>query len=301
MNKKSYLMKSKINATLDLIVEHNKLNTRLPTDTELAKLLKIGRSTVIDVISYLSDIKIIHRTRQHKNILRPPKPSDYFNLDNAYSSKYKQIETFFINFIMSSELKPGDRFSELELAKKSSCSTGTVREFLNKFSSYRLIEKMPRSQWKVMALDRDLILELTSSREMIAIRAITDLLKLPSDSIVKDELRFLLVKHQYLLDNFETHYIEFNELECILHLVILQASNNRFASSFFDKIFFVGTFYELWSTKNKSERVKIAIKQCIELIKYLLADDIINSILTMKAYINTTQINLLNSLKQLNT
>lgn len=299
MRERTYLVKSTINLTLDLVVKALNDNTCLLNDIELAKLFKISRSTIREVVSYLLNNKIIERLGKHKIILRAPEEVDYFSLEVTDVSKERQIEIFFLNLIMSGELMPGARFSESELAQKSGCTTITVREFLNRFSSYALIEKVPRSGWKVVELDESLILELTSFREMVELRSISDLLKLPADNPVWDSLRTLLIQHQEIKNDFDTRYMEFPELDKRLHFTILNTSKNRYTNKFYDIVFFICNYYFLWDKQDKLESIRIAIDEHIDLLSHMISFNNADSILTMKTHMSSTQKNLLNCVNDL--
>ncbi|WP_019028958.1 GntR family transcriptional regulator [Colwellia piezophila] len=298
---RTYLIKSTINNLLNLIVMAEKNGSNLISDIKLCKLFNVSRSTIREVIFWLCDEQIIQRTKKYKIILRQPKACDYFYLDNNERSKYDRIETFFINQLMSGDLLPGDKFSELELSKKSGCTTSTIREFLNRFSRNCLIEKIPRSGWKVVELDEELIIELTEFREMLEINSILNLLKLSRDNHIWDVFRDILCQHQQVRDDFDERHSEFHQLDRRFHCAIQQASKNRFTNKFFDIVFLVCHYYSLWDKKGKLAATKIALDQHIELLTYLLSHDGVNAILTMKTVMQSTQKNLLVCVKILNT
>lgn len=123
MNEKTYLMKSTINSILDLIVATKQNGTELASFNVLCSQLKVSRTTVTEAICYLRELHIIDPKKNGKTILRMPNSSDYFDLESCKPSKEVEIEEFFLDLIMSGNLMPGDKFSELELSKKSGCTT----------------------------------------------------------------------------------------------------------------------------------------------------------------------------------
>jgi DNA-binding GntR family transcriptional regulator len=300
MNEKTYLIKLTINSILKIIVTAEKNGTELFSDNELCKILKVGRTSVSEAISYLCDEQIIERKKNGKTILRLPQDSDYFDLDSCKPTKQCQIEAFFLNLIMSGDLMPGDKFSELELAKNSGCTTTTVREFLTGFSSNGLIVKIPRSGWKIVELDEELIVELTEFRGMVEKSSINKLLKLSQDNPVWDVFRDILIQHQEVRDDFEQRYGEFHQLDKRFQRAIQDASKNRFTNKFFDFALFISHYYFLWNKDGKLASIKIAIEQQIELLTYLLSRDVVNVILVMEKHMKATRKNLLVCVKNIN-
>lgn len=293
MKPKTYLVKLTINNILDGITNAIKDNTYLLSDSALAESFNVSRATIRVAIAYLIDMKIIRRSAQHKIILRRPQKADYFVLDLEDSTKEIQIEKFFLKLIMSEKLKPGDRISELELANQSGCTTITIREFLIRFSSNGLIEKIPRCGWKITELNEKIIRELTVFREMLELRLIGELFKLPKENPVWGALRNILIKHQELKDNFETHYMDFIELDRRLHFTILQATKNRYVTKFYGNVFFICSYYFLWEKQDKVQNIRSALDEHIELLSHILSNNNADSILTMKAHMSSTQKNLL--------
>lgn len=299
MNEKTYLIKLTINGLLGIIATANNNGSDLLSDNELCKALKVGRTTVAEAISYLCDEQIIERKKNGKTILRLPQDSDYFELDSCNPTKQSQIEAFFLNLIMSGELMPGDKFSELDLSKKSGCTTITVREFLTKFSSNGLIQKIPRSGWKVVELDEELIVELIEFRGMVEQSSVNKLLKLSQDNPVWDVFRDILMQHQEVRDDFEQRHNEFHQLDERFQRAIRDASKNRFTNKFFDFALFISHYYFMWNEDGKLTNIKIAIEQQIELLTYLLSRDVVNVILVMERHMKATRKNLLACVKTL--
>lgn len=301
INEKTYLIKLTINNILNLVVTAEEKSTYLMTDNELAKLLEVSRTTIREALQYLCDKQIIERTKQGKTILRTPTADDFYDIDSCEPSKDSQIETFFMNLLMSGELKPGDKFFELELSKQSGCTTITVREFLNRFANNGLIEKIPRSGWRVVELDESLILELIEFKRILEMSSINKLLQLSPDNPIWEVFREILIQHQNVRDNFAKRHGEFQQLEKQFHGAIQQVSKNRFTNRFFDLVLFVRHYYFLWGNKGKLTGIKIAIEQQIELLTHLLRRDVVNAVLTVEKNLFFSQESLLNSVKNLNT
>ena len=67
--------------------------------------------------------------------------------------------------------RPGTSINELELARQFGVGTTGIREFLNRFQSFGLIEKRPNSGWLFKGFTTGFALELFEIREMFELRS----------------------------------------------------------------------------------------------------------------------------------
>ncbi len=278
---------------LQLIIELPAGENVMANDIELTKLLNISRTTVRSCVEYLNEQGIVKREGPNKIVLRQPEEADFFDIKNKNSSKDIQIEKYFLNLINTGQLVPGDRFSELSLAKNSGCTTITVREFLIKFSNNGLIEKIPRGRWKMVKFDEEFARELVAFREMVEMRAITELLKLPKDHPVWQELKELLIKHQEVSHDMENRYMEFPDLDRALHLIILKSAHNRFTQQFFDIVSFVCHYHYQWDKTGEIERFTVAINEHIDLLNNLITYNNAGAIMSLERHLQTAETTLL--------
>ncbi|MFT5004374.1 MAG: DNA-binding GntR family transcriptional regulator, partial [Flavobacteriales bacterium] len=127
----------------------------MANDIELTKLLNISRTTVRAYVERLCETGLIKRDGPNKVVLGKTSADDFYDIKDKNSTKDVQIEKYFLELINTGQLLPGDRFSELSLAKNSDCTAITVREFLIKFSNNGLIEKIPRGRWRMVKFDEE--------------------------------------------------------------------------------------------------------------------------------------------------
>ena len=265
----------------------------MANDIQLTKLLSISRTTVRACVEHLCEIGMIKRDGPNKLVLRQPNESDFFDIKDKISTKDVQIEKYFLNLINTGQLLPGVLFSELSLAKNSGCTTITVREFLIKFSNNGLIEKIPRGRWKMVKFDEEFARELIAFREMVEMRALTELLKHPKSSQVWQELQELLFKHQEVRADMENRYMEFPDLDRELHLIIQRSAKNRFTQQFFDIVSFVCHYHYQWDKTGELERFTIAIDEHIDLLNNLIIHNNAGAILSMEKHLNSAESTLL--------
>jgi GntR family transcriptional regulator, transcriptional activator for L-galactonate catabolism len=292
----SYLIQQSINKMLDLITQTlNEKKSDLPNDLALSRDFEVSRTSIRTVIDHLCENGLLRREGNKKIILRAPKTKDYFDISNEPSTKEEQFEKFFLSLINTGKLLPGDRFSELDLAKKSNCITITVREFLIKFSHTGLIQKRPREQWQMVEFDEQFASELVSFRKILEMTSIRALLERPTEDPVWQELETLLKEHKELLNHMETHYNDFPALDARLHRVIQNCSGNRFINQFFNIVTFVCHYHYQWDKTDEKERNTTAVMEHIDLLTKLLSRDISGSIMSLENHLNTAQKTLMRS------
>lgn len=278
---------------LKMVVDLPEGQNIMANDIELTKALGISRTTVRACVEHLIEIGLIKRDGPHKVVLRQPLKKEYFDIENKNSTKDEQIEKYFLNLINTGQLLPGDRFSELNLAQNSDCTTITVREFLIKFSNNGLIEKIPRGRWKMVKFDQEFARELVSFRQMVEMRAITELLNLPKDNPVWQELTELLAKHKEVRADMENRYLEFPDLDKALHYKIKAGSKNRFTNQFYDIVSFVCHYHYQWDKTGELERFTAAIDEHIDILNNLVTHNTAGAILSMERHLDSAEKTLL--------
>jgi len=292
----TYLFKQSINRMLQHIEALPEGQSVMANDIELTKLLGISRTTVRSCIEHLCEIGLVKRDGVNKVVLRKPVPDDYFDIKDTNSTKDAQIEKYFLGLINTGQLLPGDRFSELSLSKSSGCTTITVREFLIKFSNNGLIEKIPRGRWRMVKFDKDFARELVSFRHMVEMKAITDLLKVPKEDPIWEELNDLLIQHKEVRADMENRYLEFPDLDKALHHKIKQSTRNRFIDQFYDIVSFVCHNHYQWDKTGELERFTVAIDEHIDLLNNLVTHNTAGSVLSMEKHLGTAEETLLRSI-----
>lgn len=295
MAKTSYLIQNTVNQILDITSECYAQNTPLPTDLTLAKTIDVSRTSIRRAVDILCDNDVLYRDGTVKHIFRKPKKEDYFKLNIEEESKEKQFEAYFLNLIHSGQLQPGDKFSELDLAKKSGCITITVREFLIRFSHMGLIEKKPRSQWQMVKFTADFARELIEFRKILEMAALRSLLERPEGDSVWEQLGELLREHKALLRDIDNRFNDFPALDSRLHNIIQNCSGNRFIGQFFEIVKFICHYHYQWDKSDELERNQIAAQEHINLIENLLARDLTGSIISLERHLQTAHQTLLSS------
>ncbi len=295
MSNKTYLIKNTINGMLKLINDLPDGQITMQNDIKLTKLLNVSRTTVRACVDHLIEAGIIEREGPSKVVLRQPSKEDYFEVSDAESSKEVVIESFFLDLINTGKLLPGDKFSELELAQNSGCTTNTVREFLIKFSNYGLINKSPRARWEMVEFDEQFARELISFRQMVEMNSISELMKLSDNHPIWEKFAALLQKHIAVQKDIENRYLEFPDLDRAMHLLIQDASKNRFATQFFEIASFICHYHYQWDKQGEFERIQVALSEHIDILNNLVTRNVSGSIMSLEKHLITARKTLMRS------
>jgi DNA-binding GntR family transcriptional regulator len=289
VSRKSFLFQKIVNTLLDTIESDYEIGGFLSSDSSLATQLNVSRTTIRKVIEHLDNEGVVSKVDSTKAILKKPSDQDYFNLDQQDKPKNKLVEEYFLMLIQRGDIKPGDRFSELELARQSNSNTIAVREFLIRFSRFGLIEKNPRSQWQMKMFDEPFVDQLYEVRHLFEMHALSNFMLLPEDSLCWLKLKSLLEEHQVLLNRIDTHYEDFPKLDQRLHTLLQQGKPNQFINEFYDVISFVFHYHYQWDKTHEKERATLAAQEHIEIMSNILMKNYRGATLALEKHLNTAK------------
>lgn len=269
----------------------------LPSEPDIAAELGVSRSTARAILMRLSEIGIIQWNKREKTVLRQPTPKDLFP-EQETSSLHDIIERSFMLRILSDEAQPGMQINELELAREIGTGTTSVREFLIRFSRFGLIEKRPNSHWKLKGFTREFALELADVREMFELHSASEFGRLPADHPAWASLAEIRQEHEWLIENFDTNYRDFSQLDERFHLLIHRASNNRFIADFYDVIAIVFHYHYQWNKAFARERNARAITEHLDYIDALVSRDVARIDAACRNHLGSARQTLLQSIPQ---
>jgi DNA-binding GntR family transcriptional regulator len=259
------------NRSLDL-VQSLGLGEDLPPETELAARLDASRTTVRAVLEHLDATGVIRWDGRSKTIIRLPVPPDYFAEQETLSAT-ERVETAFMEYILSGDLKPGAILRESELAREFAVSHSAIREYLIRFSRFGLIEKKPNRHWVLNGFTRDFAIEVFDVREMFELRALRDLLARPLDAATTAELTALATQHKALLGRIDDDFLRFPRLDERFHKLITSRLHNRFVDDFFDLVSLIFHFHYRWNKTHEKDRNRFAAIEHLAVIEALLTSD----------------------------
>ncbi len=289
---------SSINELLDAI-NKKLLTSPFPSQSMLAEMFDISRTTVRHTLEYLIEKKIIEKRGEHFYIIRSPQESDFF--ETQAGSSDKQITLFekaFYQMIQQRELLPGDSFTELQLAKKTNVNSSVVREFLVDFSRYGLIQNIRRGQWDMMKFSHEYAEKLFEFRELLETNALTHFLNLPEGDHRWILAKELLMKHRALRDTVTINYRELSQLDHELHSLILSGANNPFFTQALEIITVIFHFQYQWDESDLRERNILAIEEHMTILSALISRNDLVAMNELRRHLDTAKRTMINSIQR---
>ncbi len=277
-------------------LSEQRVKAPIASENVLKQKLGASRTTVRKALEELQRRKIVTGISGDRHLVRLPKKQDYFP-DGETVATSSQIENKFMEWILRGDRKPGDVVNGLELARQFGVSTNAIREYLNRFSRFGLIERRPNSSWIIRGFTREFALELFEVRELFETRSAMAFATQSENSPVWKTLRKLEAEHRALLPNIKNSYHDFSGLDERFHRLINNASNNRFIVDFYDVISLIFHYHYQWNKVDEKQRNRFAIMEHLDYIEALLSRDPKRIELACKTHLNSARKTLLASIK----
>ncbi|MBB5754190.1 GntR family transcriptional regulator [Prosthecomicrobium pneumaticum] len=244
----------------------------LPSETALADRLGVSRTTVRAGLGRLAEAGILAVDGRAKAVKRAPRADEFFP-EAETTSTAVLVERAFMAIIERGDFRPGHPVNELDFARRIGTSTSAVREFLMRFSRFRLIEKRPRGGWVLKGVTKSFATELADIREMYEYFSVRAFLELPKEHALWQKLDRLEARHHELAAAIDTRWPEFSDLDDAFHRTIHEASSNRFIHDFYDIISFIFHYHYQWKKQDERRRNASAIAEHLAYIDALRAGD----------------------------
>ncbi|MEJ7693551.1 GntR family transcriptional regulator [Daejeonella sp.] len=284
------------NKLLNYIEDFDDVPCGLPAASALIKDLDVSRTTFQKLIDILIKKGIVRQDGLYKIVLRKPGPDDYYSVESMGNSKADLVEKQIIKKLSSYELKPGDRFSELEIANELKTNTIITREALFKIAQSGIIKKHPRQKWEVVEFSPRLIEEIAEIRKMYERHAIQKMRIESKTSPIWKELTILEKKHVSLLKKTSVDASEMRDIERAFHTTIIDASHNRFIKKSYTSIFTL-IFFHLGQIEYDQQKIETVLKHHLTILQALLEHDFIKAQESMEMHLDYAK----NSMTNINT
>ncbi len=278
------VFKRAFNDALDLV---SKLGDGelIPSENSLSVRLGVSRTTVRKVLSTLAARgivtgnarqRVVHAT--HKKLKRFPQAETV--------PLAAQVEKRFMEWMLRDNARPGTAINELDLARRFGVATTGIREFLNRFQRFGLIEKRPNAGWVFKGFTADFALQLFEIREMFELRSARAFAALPPESQMWQALENLRVEHLALLREIEHRYHDFSDLDSRFHRLVNSAAPNRFIDDFYDIITLIFHYHYQWNKQDERQRNEVAIREHLTYIEALLGQSVSMVELACRAHLS---------------
>jgi DNA-binding GntR family transcriptional regulator len=263
--------KGTYNSVLDILAQA-RIGEPLPSENALASSLQASRTTVRKVLEGLDSRGILTGPPRSRVLSRRPAQADYYQQAETVATA-AQVEKKFMEWMLRGDRKPGDTVNGLDLARQFGVSTNAVREYLNRFGRFGLIERRPNSSWIFRGFTREFALELFEIREIFEMRSALAFARQPESAPAWKTLGKLEAEHRELMLDLGSRYHDFSDLDDRFHRLINAASKNRFVLDFHDIISLIFHYHYQWSKARERERNEVAIAEHLDYIAALFSRD----------------------------
>ena len=275
------------------------LPSPLPSQSALAEMYNISRTTVRHILSHLCERGVLRQSGQDYQILRQPEMQDGFDGSSASLAEQNRLfEQAFYTMINQRQLRAGESFSELQLARAAGVSPVVVREYLLKFGRYNLIENEKRGQWSMKQFDQRYAEQLFELREMLETHALQHFLNLPADDPRWLSAKTLLERHRMLRDSIGDSFRMFSQLDRDFHALLLSAADNIFFNQSLEIISVIFHFHYQWDESDLKQRNIIAIDEHMTILSALLCRSDLDATCALRNHLHTAKESMIRSIQQ---
>jgi DNA-binding GntR family transcriptional regulator len=263
--------KRAFNAAIDMIRPMAE-GAALGSESQLAAALLVSRTTVRKILTTLEDRGLVQQGDGVRR--RTGRPVDDHKFPEAETIAISsQVEKRFLEWMLRDDAKPGTTINELDLARRFGVATNVVREFLNRFQRFGLIEKRIGSGWEFRGFTVSFARELFDIREMFEMRSARAFAALPEGSPLWAQLEDVRVAHVALLQDIDARFHDFSELDSRFHRLINSVLPNRFIDSFYEIITMIFHYHYQWNKHDERARNEVAAQEHLAFIDALQACD----------------------------
>lgn len=251
--------KRAFNDTLSLVAELGD-GASLPSENRLSARLGVSRTTVRKILTSLDSRGVVGGHGRERFVQSADAALARFPEAETVSMS-EQVEQRFMEWMLRDNAQPGTSINELELARRFGVATTGIREFLNRFQRFGLIEKRPNAGWVFKGFTASFARELFEIREMFELRSALAFAALPATSPQWQRLDALREDHVALLQDIERRYHDFSDLDSRFHRLINTAAPNRFIDDFFDLITLIFHYHYQWNKRDERQRNAVAVRE----------------------------------------
>ncbi len=287
------VFKRAFNDALDLISRLGD-GEPLPSENALRSRLDVSRTTVRKIIATLVARGVVTGGGRQRSVRSILDRTQRFPEAETVSAA-AQLEKKFMEWMLRENTLPGTTINELELARRFGVATTGIREFLNRFQRFGLIEKRPNGGWVLNGFTASFAVELFEIREMFELRSALAFARLPESSPLWRQIETLREEHLSLLGEIHRRYHDFSDLDSRFHRIINSAVRNRFIDGFYDIFTLIFHYHYQWNKRDERQRNEVAIREHLAYIEALLSHEPVLVELACRAHLSSARDTLLRS------
>jgi DNA-binding GntR family transcriptional regulator len=272
------------------------LGSDIGSEPTWAETLSVSRTTVRAVLRALMSTGLIGVEGRRKVLKRQPTPQDYFPQSETEQVS-AVVEKHFMRWILDGDCKPGQQINGLELARQFGVSTSAIRDYLNRFSQFGLLERRRSGSWAFKGFTKAFAEELFEVREMFELRSAQRFIAIPEHDPAWSKLAHIEQEHLVLQKDADARFKDFSELDERFHRLINDASRNRFIVGFYDVISMIFHYHYQWNKRDEKERNIAAMREHLVYIAALRSRDRALAMESCRAHMATARATLMDSIR----
>jgi DNA-binding GntR family transcriptional regulator len=253
------------NRLVDVLVALPK-DAPVPPVFRLAREFGVSRTLIYGALERAKEFELVDKTGEMVLPGRRSKSATgKFTLHTEASSESERVQEEFLRMVRCGQLRPGQYFTEAEIAREADSATVTVREALLALSQSQIITKQARRSWRVVPLTAERIAWATEARLLVECHALKSLFEAPDDNPVWAQLRDLQERHRVYRETPEPKYEEFYELDREFHCTLYRTLKNEYLRAFEE----VMSFFVLLQSQGAKLQPNIFFTACSDHLKII--------------------------------
>ncbi|MEN8832237.1 MAG: GntR family transcriptional regulator [Pacificibacter sp.] len=278
------------------VCKRMEIGDELPSENAMASTLGVSRTVVRSILERFKDQALISINARQKLLMRRPTKDDLLET-RATLLGIEELESQFLEWVLRMDVPAGEVLNVAQLSQHFSVAPHTLQEFLSSLSRFGIVERRARGGWVLHGFTLDYAIELSDFRNLLELNAVKQLIALPEDHDIWNQLEVLEQEHLDLLQSIETAYHDFSKLDEKFHMAINSIVNNRFVAEFQKVISLVFHYHFQWNKADEKLRNTAAIGEHLEYIRALRSRDLAAATQAAQNHLSTSKRTLVNSLK----
>lgn len=268
----------------------------LASEPKLSATLGVSRTTLRAILAQMQTRGLIAIDGRTKQVLRKPLADDYLD-GSDLEPLSDMVERKFMEWMSGPEFHRGQAINGLDLARQFGVSTSAIRDCLNTFSHFGLLQRQSSGRWTASGLTVEFVAELFDMREVMELRAVEHFVALPASHDAWKALDAIEKQHEALLADIESRYRDFQALDDRFHRLINGVAPNRFFSNIQGVMSMIFHYHYQWNKKDEKERNHVAVTEHLAYIKGLRSGEMSEAKAACHMHLRTARATLLASLQ----
>lgn len=273
MAKKNRLTGQAVNRILESISSQKSEFITLPSGLSLSNEIGVSRTVIRNALDDLLEKGLIKKQGRSYVTIRSIQSNDYYDDEEQDSDGATKIQQYFLDQVNRGDLRPGTRFSVLELATASGCNRTIVREFLYSFSKFGLVEKLPRKMWGMVSVDKAYFIELIETRKILELKALDKVWQAPETDPIWQDLERCYQTALSFMEQTDLMANKVSNLEASFYRLLFSPLSNRFIQQFYEIAYYVFCFHTKWWMEEEEDQLNARLVQMTSLLEYILIRD----------------------------